>query len=65
MPKSHSLYLSTLTAAGQYKPVSKTNLANVTWNVNWRDIFSPDDEGKPMKVRIKVLSRNVTAGNSG
>ena len=64
MPKSHSLYLSTLTAKGQYKPVSKTNLANVTWNVNWRDIFSTDDEGKPMKVRIKVLSRNVTAANA-
>ena len=64
MPKTHSLYLSTLTAKGQYKPVSKTNLANVTWNVNWRDVFSPDDEGKPMKVRIKVLSRNVTAANA-
>jgi hypothetical protein len=65
MPKSHSLYLSTLTAGGQYKPVSKTNLANVTWNVNWRDVFSPDDEGKPMKVRVRVLSRNVVAASSG
>ena len=64
MPKSHSLYLSTLTTSGQYTPVNKTNLANVTWNVNWRDVFSPDDEGKPMKVRIRVLSKNVAAANA-
>ena len=65
MPKTHLLYLSTLTTSGQYTPVNKTNLANVTWNVNWRDVFSPDDEGKPMKVRIRVLSRNVTSANAG
>jgi hypothetical protein len=64
MPKSHSLYLSTLTTTGQYKPVNKSNLANVTWNVNWRDVFSPDDEGKPMMVRIRVLSRNVAAASA-
>ena len=64
MPKSHSLYLSTLTTGGQYKPLNSTNLANVTWNVNWRDVFSPDDEGKPMKVRIRVLSKNVAAANA-
>jgi len=62
--KSHTLYLSTLTAGGQYKPVDKTNLANVTWNVNWRDVFSPDDDGKPMRVKVRVVSRNVTAANS-
>jgi hypothetical protein len=65
MVKSHTLYLSTLTATGQYVPVDKTNLANVRWNVNWRDVFSPDDEGKTMKVKIRILSRNVAAANSG
>lgn len=64
MVKSHSLYLSTLTTIGQNKPIDKTNLANVTWNVNWRDVFSPDDEGKPMRVRVRILSRNVTAANA-
>lgn len=64
MPKSHSLYLSTLTTSGQYTPVNKTNLANVTWNVNWRDVFSPDDDGKPMRVRVRIISRNVTAANA-
>ena len=64
MPKTHLLYLSTLTERGQYKPVSKTNLANVTWNVNWRDVFSPDDEGKPMRVRIRVLSKNVASASA-
>jgi len=65
MVKTHTLYLSTLTAGGQYKPVNKANLANVTWNVNWRDVFSPDDEGKPMRVRIRVLSKNVASASAG
>jgi hypothetical protein len=65
MVKSHTLYLSTLTATGQYVPVDKTNLANVRWNVNWRDVFNPGDEGKLMKVKIRILSRNVTAANAG
>jgi len=64
MPKTHTLYLSTLTTTGQNKPVNSTNLANVTWNVNWRDVFSPDDEGKPMKVRIRIISKNVAAANA-
>lgn len=64
MVKTHSLYLSTLTTSGQYVPTNKTNLANVSWNVNWRDIFSPDDDGKLMKVKVRILSRNVAAANA-
>lgn len=65
MPKTHSLYLSTLTATGQYVPIDRANLANVKWNVNWRDVFSPEDEGKPMRVRVRVLSSNVATANAG
>ena len=64
MVKTHSLYLSTLTTSGQYVPTNKTNLANVSWNVNCRDIFSPDDDGKLMKVKVRILSRNVAAANA-
>lgn len=64
MVKTHTLYLSTLTTTGQYVPVNKTNLANVSWNVNWRDVFSPDDEGKPMRVKCSVASRNVATANA-
>lgn len=64
MVKTHSLYLSTLTTSGQYVPTNKTNLANVSWNVNWRDVFSPDDDGKPMRVKVRILSRNVVNTNA-
>jgi len=64
MVKTHSLYLSTLTAGGQYRPINTTSLANVTWNVNWRDVFNPNDEGKPMRVRVRVLSKNVAAASA-
>lgn len=65
MVLTHSVYLSTLTTTGQYVPLDKTNLANVSFNVNWRDVFSRDVEGKAMRVKCKVISRNVVAASAG
>jgi len=57
--RTYSLYLSTSTPAGNtYAPVDKTTLANVTWNINWREIFG-DFEGD-VNVRCKLVSASGT-----
>lgn len=62
--KYSNLYLSTLTPSGQYKPLDKTNLSNVSFNINWREIFRSEDSGKPMIIKIKMNSQNVAAANA-
>ena len=57
--ETYSLYLSTTTPAGnKYAPVNSTNLANVTWNINWKEIFG-DFEGD-INVRVKLVSASAT-----
>lgn len=57
--KTYSLYLSTTTPAGNaYAPVNKTNLANVTWNINWKEIFG--DFTGDVNVRCKLVSSSFT-----
>lgn len=57
--KTYSLYLSTTTPAGnKYAPVNSANLANVTWNINWKEIFG-DFEGD-VNVRVKLVSASGT-----
>ena len=59
--KTYSLYLSTTTPAGnKYAPTNTTNLANVTWNINWKEIFG-DFEGD-VNVRVKLISGSITHG---
>lgn len=57
--RTYSLYLSTTTTAGNpYAPVNKTSLANVSWNINWREIFG-NYEGEAT-VRCKLVSASGT-----
>lgn len=39
MPRYYSVYLNTKTASGPLKPDNKSNLANVTFSVNWNTVF--------------------------
>ena len=56
----YSLYLSTLTPSGsKYAPVSKTNLANVKWNINWREIFGYR-QGE-CRIRCRLISASSTS----
>lgn len=57
--KTYSLYLSTTTPAGnKYAPVNSTNLANVTWNINFKEIFG--DFSGDVNVRVKLVSASAT-----
>ena len=57
MPKvTYGLYLSTTGTIN--KPYNKTNLNNVKWNLNWKEIFG-SVEGE-CRVRIKVVSQSAT-----
>jgi hypothetical protein len=57
--KTYSLYLSTTTPAGNaYAPVDKTNLARVSWNINWKEIFG--DFTGDVNVRCKLVSASGT-----
>ena len=56
--RTFSLYLSTTTPNGNYKPVTKTNLANVTWNINWRELFG-EYKGE-VNVRVKLITNSTT-----
>ena len=57
--KTYSLYLSTTTPAGNaYAPVDKTNLARVSWNINWKEIFG--DFTGDVNVRCKLVSASET-----
>lgn len=57
--KTYSLYLSTTTpATNKYAPVNSGNLANVTWNINWKEIFG--DFAGDVNVRCKLVSASAT-----
>jgi hypothetical protein len=55
---TYGLYLSTNTSTNSLKPVNKTNLNNVKWSINWREIFG-NREGE-CRVRVKVTSASAT-----
>jgi hypothetical protein len=55
---TYGLYLSTNTGIKSLQPVNSTNLNNVKWNVNWREIFG-NREGE-CRVRVKVTSASAT-----
>jgi hypothetical protein len=58
--KTYSVYLTTQAPAGsQYAATDKTNLACVTWNINYDQIFN-SNTNKPAKVRfvLRSLSQN-------
>lgn len=44
--------------ANSLKPFNKTNLNNVKWNINWREIFG-NTEGE-CRVRVKFVSQSAT-----
>jgi len=53
--RTYSLYLSTTTPAGyKYAPTNTASLGNVTWNINWKEIFG--DYAGDVNVRIKLVS---------
>lgn len=59
--KTYSLYLSTTTPAGnKYAPTNTASLGNVTWNINFKEIFG-DFQGD-VNVRCKLVSASRTHG---
>lgn len=54
----YSLYLSTLAsspASNQGVPTNRTNPNNVTWNINWDDVFRYENyKHKRCRVRLKL-----------
>ena len=63
--KVASLYLNTQTTNGKYVPVDKTNLANVKWSINWREIFGEyDTTDKLCRVKAKLVSSGSTTLSS-
>lgn len=59
--KTISLYLNTQTAYGPYAPVDKTNLANVKWNINWKELFGEFwNSTKICRVKAKLTTSPTT-----
>ena len=56
---TYGLYLSTNTSTSSLKPVNKTNLNNIKWTINWREIFGKL-EGE-CRVRVKLTSAPSTS----
>jgi hypothetical protein len=63
MPRYYSVYLNTKTASGPLKPTDKTNLANVSWNINWNAVFPTSvnatrliNNNAKCKVRVNFVS---------
>jgi hypothetical protein len=76
MGRYYSVYLNTRTATGQLKPIDKTNLALVRWEVNWNDVFPTSiyttqliNNNAKCKLRVQLVSEsnaNLTwAANKG
>ena len=68
--KVASLYLNTQTTNGRYVPVDKSNLANVKWSINWKEIFGEYDmTNKLCRVKAKLVTSSSTtltsANNQG
>jgi hypothetical protein len=53
---TYGLYLSTNSNIKSLQPYDKTNLNNVKWNINWKEIFG-SEEGE-CRVRVKVISQS-------
>ena len=67
--KVASLTLSTL-GSGKYAPTDKSNLANVKWSINWKEVMGEYyNTNKPCRVRCKLISSSSsllnTANNLG
>lgn len=61
--KTYSLYLSTTTPAGnQYAPTNVSNLANVTFNINGKEVFG-DFQGD-VNVRCKLVTDSIAHGGN-
>jgi hypothetical protein len=59
-----SLNLSTL-GSGKYAPLDKTNLANVKWSVNWKEVMGEYyNTNRPCRVKAKVISAASTLLNT-
>jgi len=54
--RSYSLYLS---STGVNKPLDKTNLAQLKWSINWKEIFGSRNIGE-CRVRVRFLSNSST-----
>ena len=61
----HLVYLSTYSSnptSNQGVPVNKTNLNNVSWNLNWDDIFRMENRKyRHCRLRIKLQSATWSA----
>lgn len=73
-PKVFTLYLSTQTAAGSvYAPVDTNNFSNITWNINWNQLYGGYGADLPerlarVKFQIRSLSQSAVltdANNTG
>jgi hypothetical protein len=59
-----SLNLSTL-GSGKYAPLDKTNLANVKWSINWKEVMGEYyNTNKPCRVKCKLISSASTLLNT-
>ena len=62
--KVASLNLSTL-GSGKYAPMEKTNLANVKWSINWKEILGEYyNTNKPCRVKCKLITASSTLLNT-
>jgi hypothetical protein len=61
----YTLYLNTAQTNAYYKPIDTTSLANVTWNINWDDLFGGDSSKySSCNVRLHLVSDAWVAGAS-
>ena len=64
-----SLNLSTQ-SSGNYAPIDKSNLANVKWSINWKEVFGEKfNQNLMCRVKVKLISSQSnqlsTANNNG
>ena len=57
-PTTYSSFLTTATAS-KYAPTNKSNLAQVKWNINWREIFG--NRNGECRVRTRFISSSSTS----
>lgn len=67
----YTLYLTTLITSSTVSaynpiiPVNKTNLYNVTWNIDWSNLFKGDEKNyKFCRCRVYLTSESFAAGGS-
>lgn len=62
----YTLYLSTFSTSptsNQGVPTNKTNLNNVTWSINWDDVFRMENSKfNRCRLRLKLTTTTWTAG---